>query len=114
MFRNLHQLHLLLLSLDHEGFLDVFSGTEVQRHRDDLSGWKRWDSGGLTLNGVSNSGDKEKLSGRLLTHGGSLVFSSEEEEKGYSIWTPPAGCLQYHEPIQNLQIKFRLLKSLKT
>lgn len=85
--RNLHQLHLLLLSLDHEGFLDVFSGAEVQRHRDDLSGWKRWDSGGLTLNE-----HKEKLSGRLLTHVGSLVFSSE----GCSAWTPPAGCLQCH------------------
>lgn len=34
--RNLHQLHLLLLSLDHERLLDVLRGAAVQRHRDDL------------------------------------------------------------------------------
>lgn len=36
MLRNLHQLHLLLLSLDHEGLLDVLGGAEGQRHRDHL------------------------------------------------------------------------------
>lgn len=35
--RNLHQLHLLLLSLDHEGLLDVFGGAEVQRHWNHLN-----------------------------------------------------------------------------
>lgn len=35
--RNLHQLHLLLLSLDHERLLDVLRGAAVQRHRDDLN-----------------------------------------------------------------------------
>lgn len=32
MFRDLHQLHLLLLSLDHERILDVVCGAAVQRH----------------------------------------------------------------------------------
>ena len=43
MLRNLHQLHLLLLSLDHECFLDVFGGAKFQRHGDDLSRWKDLD-----------------------------------------------------------------------
>lgn len=36
-FRNLHHLHLLLLSLDHERLLDVLCGTAVQRHRYNLN-----------------------------------------------------------------------------
>ncbi len=36
-FWNLHQLHLLLLSLDHERLLDVLCGAAVQRHRDHLN-----------------------------------------------------------------------------
>lgn len=36
-FRNLHQLDLLLLSLDHERLLDVLGGAAVQRNRHHLS-----------------------------------------------------------------------------
>lgn len=36
-FRNLHHLHLLLLSLDHERLLDVLCGTAVQWHRHNLN-----------------------------------------------------------------------------
>lgn len=36
-FRDLHQLHLLFLSLDHERLLDVVCGAAVQRHRHHLN-----------------------------------------------------------------------------